>query len=212
MIYIEHNSDKTLSPFMLLIYAAWLPGSSWPQKNPKPTKTQNKTSISIILQFRACWDIPVPEVSDSLGNFIFPLCYSLQVTASGTQAGSRRNPPPDTPGEVSGAPGGKNCSGHNRMMKSIHFCRIKSGHMVFLHRKYTEFQPTWLYSRQNFLIMEMGNKSKPWLAKVLRTGYYTWNDPNLVKLGKGSAGFFPQLRSFALSNLTASIFGIPLNS
>lgn len=96
------------------------------QKNNKPTKTQNKTSVSIILQFKACWDIPVPEVFDSLGNFIFPLCYSLQVPASGTQAGSRRIPPPDTPREVSGAPGGRNCSGHNRMMKSIHFCRIKS--------------------------------------------------------------------------------------
>lgn len=62
------------------------------------TKTQKKTNINNILHFtRVCWDTPVPEVSDSLGNFIFPLCYSLQVTASGTQAGSRRSPPPDTP-------------------------------------------------------------------------------------------------------------------
>lgn len=57
--------------------------------------------------------------------------------------------------EVSGAPGGRNCSGHNRM-KSIHFSRIKSWHMIFLHMKYTEFQPTWLYNRQFFLIMEIG--------------------------------------------------------
>lgn len=120
------------------------------------TKTQKKTNINNILHFtRVCWDTPVPEVSDSLGNFIFPLCYGLQVTASGTQAGSRRSPPPDTPREVSGAPGGRNCSSHNRM-KSIHFSRIKSWHMIFLHMKYTEFQPTWLCNRQFFLIMEIG--------------------------------------------------------